>query len=212
MLFRSRSLGYPHAVARYLVGLLTTTTPSAVFERDPAGAKAPRSTRNLFHLPHLPQGAPTSPALANLAAFRLDTRLASLARKLGGAYTRYADDLAFSGDEAFAQKIGALLAAVRAIANDEGFSIHDKKTKIMRRGVRQSMLGLVVNERVAIDRRDYDRLKAILVNCARHGPESQNREHHRDFRAHLAGRVAFVESVDRRRGERLAEMLAKVKW
>jgi hypothetical protein len=50
---------------------------------------------------HLPQGAPTSPALANLAAFRLDIRMAALAKRFGATMTRYADDIAFSGDREF---------------------------------------------------------------------------------------------------------------
>ena len=47
---------------------------------------------------HLPQGAPTSPVLSNIIAHHLDNRLLGVARKMGYKYTRYADDLAFSGE------------------------------------------------------------------------------------------------------------------
>ena len=86
-----RALGYPWAVAWRLAGLCATVTPRAVRDRLPDGEE-------IHSRPHLPQGAPTSPALANLLAWRLDLRLDRLARSAGAAYTRYTDDLAFSGD------------------------------------------------------------------------------------------------------------------
>ncbi len=52
--------------------------------------------------------------------------------------------------------------------------------------------GVVVNARTNVPRATFDRLKAVLTNCARHGPGDQNRDNHPDFRAHLTGRVAHV--------------------
>ena len=67
------------------------------FQLD-AGADQRREAAWLYGRRHLPQGAPTSPALANVCAWRIDRRLAGLAEAAGADYTRYADDLAFSGD------------------------------------------------------------------------------------------------------------------
>jgi RNA-directed DNA polymerase len=80
------------------------------------------------------------------------------------------------------------------------------------KGVRQLLAGLVTNQRPNIVRRDFDRLKAVLTNCARLGPESQNRERRPRFRAHLEGRVAFVEMVTPNKGKRLREILERIRW
>ncbi len=61
-------------------------------------------------------------------------------------------------------------------------------------------------------RGDYDRLKAILHNCVRFGPASQNRDNHPDFRAHLTGRVAWVLAVNPERGRKLAAKLDAITW
>ena len=86
--------------------------------------------------PHLPQGAPTSPALANLAAFRLDRRLTGLATSATLAYSRYADDLTFSlpNGHKGEPKLGALMGLVKRVVEAEGFRIHPEKTRLARSG------------------------------------------------------------------------------
>jgi hypothetical protein len=139
---------------------------------------------------HLPQGAPTSPALANLAAFGLDRRLDGLAAALGARYSRYADDLAFSGGLHLRRTRADVGRLVATIAGEEGFRLHPAKTSCRTSAQRQVLAGVVVNRRPNVARKDYDRLKAIVHNAARAGGASQNRLGHPDFRASLEGRVA----------------------
>ena len=194
-----RTVGYPEAVANLLTGICTHSTPRAL-----GGA--------LYTRPHLPQGAPTSPALANLCMYRADCRLTGLAAGAGAHYTRYADDLAFSGDAHFEQGAEPFSLRAAAILLEEGFEVHHRKTRIMRQGVRQYLAGLVTNQHPNIPRPDYDRLKATLSNCIRYGPESQNRDAHPAFRQHLEGRVAWVESVNPQRGKRLRVIYEQIKF
>jgi hypothetical protein len=78
--------------------------------------------------PHLPQGAPTSAALANLCAFRLDLRLDGLAQVLGARYTRYADDIVLSGGAHLIDALSRITAWVGRIALEEGFTLNHRKT------------------------------------------------------------------------------------
>ena len=213
-----RTAGYPESVADLLAGICTNTVPSQVWSEAAAALPAPRrieavvETKSLYSKPHLPQGAPASPALANLCAYRADCRLAGLAKAAGAEYSRYADDLAFSGGEAWERGVDRFAAHAAAILGEEGFSVHHRKTRVMRQGVRQHLAGLVVNRHANVMRSDYDRLKAMLTNCIRLGPESQNRESHHDFRAHLEGRVGFVESIHAGKGKRLRALLDSIVW
>ena len=172
-----RTAGYPDQVAALLAGLCTSVAPARVWRDIKAGQPEElREARERYRWPHLPQGAPTSPALANLCAYRMDCRLSALATAAGYAYTRYADDLAFSAAESRGRgEMERFLARVAAIAAEEGFALHHRKTRVMRRSVRQHLAGLVVNERVNVARDEVDRLKAVLRNCVRWGPASQNR-------------------------------------
>ena len=210
--------GYPEPVARWLTGLCTNTVPLAVWneagrhELDPVRSSAAWQARRLYRQPHLPQGAPTSPALANLAAHRLDARLVGIARAAQASYTRYADDLVFSGGEAFARSIGRFPIHAAAIALEEGFTVQHRKTRVMRQGVRQRAAGVVINQKMNISRSEYDQLKAILYNCVRHGPQDQNRAGVADFRAHLAGRVAHAGRLNVERGERLTRIFERIRW
>ena len=207
-----RTLGYPEQTARALTGLVTTATPLAVFRRLPDHERHSRETAMDFNAPHLPQGAPTSPALANLAAFALDRRIAGLARRFGLTYTRYADDLAFSGNSTLRRQSATFLSSLAEITADEGYALNPIKTHLMTRATRQRVTGIVVNDHINIDRVSFDRLKAILTNCVRHGPADQNREGIRDFRAHLAGRVAWVEHVNPVRGAKLRRIYGRIDW
>lgn len=207
-----RSIGYPWPVARRLTGLCTTVTPGGVFGDLPAQRRPDWAMRQRYCAPHLAQGAPTSPALANLCAWRLDCRLHGLARRMGARYTRYADDLAFSGGADFAVRNRAFLRLAETIIRDEGFAPNARKTRVMRRNGRQQITGLVVNDRLNVPRPAYDALKATLHNCLRHGPASQNRDGHPDFRAHLDGRVAWVEAVNPQRSLRLRRMFDAIAW
>lgn len=209
-----RTFGYPEAVARLLTGLCTTRLPADVWDArpNPAPDGSDHPTWQRLHARHLPQGAPTSPALANLAAFRLDCRLAKLAASLGADYTRYADDLTFSGGAELARGAKRLAALVAVIAGEEGFTVNHRKTRVMRRAGRQEVAGVVVNTRPNVRRAEWDEIKAILTNCVRHGPAGQNRANHPDFRAHLTGRVAHVAAVNPARGRKLWAILDRIAW
>src|SRR5208282_1714381 len=87
--------------------------------------------RRLYCWPHLPQGAPTSPSLANFCAYRADCRLTGLAEAAGAVYTRYADDLAFSGGEEFERRVQRFSIHAAAVLLEEGFTAHHRKTRIM---------------------------------------------------------------------------------
>lgn len=209
-----RTVGYPEGVADLLAGLCTNSTPLDVWEenRIQTAACQMRQARWLYSQPHLPQGAPTSPALANLCAYRLDCRLRGLAQSAGAVYTRYADDLAFSGDRDFERVAKRFHLHACATVMEEGFSVHHRKTRIMRHGVCQRLTGMVVNECLNVPRDDFDRLKATLTNCIRFGPESQNRRGHNDYRRHLDGRISYIEMVNPARGRRLRKLFNQLEW
>src|SRR6185369_15556095 len=141
-----------------------------------------------------------------------DVRLQALAQSSGAHYRRYADDLAFSGGAALSRSSGRFVCLVAAIAQEEGFSVNFRKTRVMQKSIRQQVTGIVVNQKPNIRREDYDRLKATLHNCARFGPQSQNRNALRDYRAHLAGRIAHLGAINSQRGERLRVLFERIAW
>jgi RNA-directed DNA polymerase len=99
-------------------------------------------TRLTTRAGELPQGAPTSPELANIIARRLDSRLDGLCQRCGWRYTRYCDDITVSGNGVF----GGAKRVIEAIIASEGFEVNTKKTRVHRRGQSQMVTGLVVNE------------------------------------------------------------------
>lgn len=197
-----RQLGYSPAAAT-VFALLCTEAPRrrVTYAGRPLWVATGRRA--------LPQGACTSPALSNLSARRLDSRLSGIAAKLGFRYTRYADDLTFSApaDEG---TVGYLLARVRHIAQDEGFAVNEAKTRVQRRSARQIVTGVVVNERPGVPRETVRRLRAILHRARTEGLAVQNRENHPHFEAWLRGMVAYVQMINPAQGTPLRDALAQV--
>ena len=90
--------------------------------------------------------------------------------------------------------------------------MHTRKTHFLRRSVRQQVAGIVVNVHPNVNRREYDRLKATLINCLRHGPATQQRDGPADFQAHLLGRIGYVAMLNPTRGEKLRGLFDRIRW
>ena len=114
----------------------------------------------------------------------------------------------FSGDA----PVAGLISRVAEIAIEEGFRVRDEKTRVMPAHRRQRVTGVVVNTGPAAARRDYDELRGLLHNCARTGPEAQNRAGHPAFREHLQGRIAWVSTGRPTRAAKLRDLFAAIDW
>ena len=205
-------LGYSPAVARELMALCTTATPEPVLERLRTEGGLTWTQAMRLRDAHLPQGAPTSAALANLCAFRLDIRIGGLARALGARYTRYADDIVLSGDANLLRWADRVETRIGAWALDEGFALNHRKTRRVARSRRQEVCNIVVNERLNLPRIEFDRLKAQLHACATKGASAQNREDLPNWEQYLRGRVAWAEQLNGRKAQRLRRLLDRIDW
>ena len=188
-----QSLGYSPSVATVLA-LLCTESPRRLIEYN--GQRYWVAVGPLG----LPQGACTSPALSNMAARTLDRRLSGMCGQRGWTYTRYADDLTFSAPRGKTGEIAPLLARVRHLVADEGFTLHPRKRRIQRASGRQSVTGIVVNDRLALPREEVRRLRAILHGARTTGLAAQNRSHRPDFEPWVRGKLAYLAMVDPERG------------
>jgi RNA-directed DNA polymerase len=206
-------LGYPKAVSRYLALLCSNQVPEAVLK--------PRisdwTVRKQYQQRHLPQGAPSSPVLANLIAYRLDCRLTGLAASIGATYTRYADDLLLSGTKhADASRLVPLIGHIVA---DEGFLLNYRKTRIMGRGQQQKATGIIINQRQNIDRKSFDQFKALLHNCIVNGVSSQQ-DRYQMFDpcnqkltlSRIQGQLAYFKMVNPCKAQKLTKLFDKIIW
>ena len=141
-------------------------------------------------------------------AARLDRRLHAYAVGAGWSYSRYADDLVFSStEEGSAAVLRAALPRLTAIIEDEGFRVRHDKLTISGRHRQQKICGIVVNERLNLDRRSFDLLKAQL-HAFRHGraqpPDGLTRE---ELRQRLTGQLAWLRQLHPQRAARLERYL-----
>jgi RNA-directed DNA polymerase len=185
------ALGYGYRVATTLAVLTTEAErqPSMIKETTYLVATGQR---------YCVQGAPTSPGLCNAIALRLDRRLSGLAAKLGFSYTRYADDLTFSGDDAGC--LPALKRLAKRIIEEEGFRLNEAKTRIMRRGCRQSVVGVTVNDVAGLSRQERRRLRAMIHQTNK---ESANPA----VLARIRGKLAFLAMLNTRQAASMRKTL-----
>lgn len=196
--------GYSSAVAT-VFALLCTECPRRKVEFNGQTWHVATGPRGL------PQGACTSPALSNQVARRLDKRLQGLGQKLGLSYTRYADDLTISGDTELLTRVGYVMARLRHIAEDEGFVVNEKKSRVLRRNSAQTVTGLVVNDKPGVARSEVRRIRAILHQAKTAGLAAQNREQHPNFPAWLEGKIAYIGMARPELGAKLRQELARLR-
>jgi RNA-directed DNA polymerase len=152
----------------------------------------------------LPQGAPSSPAITNIICRGLDARLSHIADKLGFTYTRYADDITFSGSGESQNKIGQALRQIKYAVEQEGFQLNESKTRIQRKPGRQEVTGLVVNnEKVSVSRDVLRRFRATLKHIERDGPAGKHWGPSPHVMSSIEGFANFVAMVDEEKGRAL---------
>lgn len=153
----------------------------------------------------LPTGAPTSPAIANFALVSADKSIGKAAHKHGITYTRYADDLTFSGDG----NTPKILPFVEKVLGQAGYKLKQNKTNIYRRGRRQMVTGLVVNDKPNVARRIRRRLRAAVHSvCTEQTSFWNGRTMNMN---ELQGRLAFLAMVQPQEAAALQSKLARLK-
>jgi retron-type reverse transcriptase len=198
-----RSLGYSKQVATILA-LLTTEPNNQCVELDGDHYYVKRGER------HLPQGAPTSPALTNLLCRRLDARLQGAAHSLGFCYTRYADDVTFSANRDNAKNLRKLQWRLEKIVAEEGFQLHPEKSRVMRNSTQQEVTGIVVNEKPSIDRKTLRRFRALLHQMEHQGPDGCHWGDSPNVLSTAKGYANFIAMVDKPKGQRYLDQIARI--
>lgn len=193
------ALGYSRSVATIFTQLCTEP-PVEELEMDGETWQVATGVR------HLPQGAPTSPAISNLLCRRMDARMAGIARKHGFVYTRYADDLTFSSPGGDREASRRLLWQVKRVIEEEGFHLHPDKLRIMSKGRRREVTGLIVGEKPSVPREDVRAFRALLNRLEKHGPAGCAwRGEKRHVLAKVVGYANYLRMVDAERYAVLTE-------
>jgi hypothetical protein len=206
--------GYSYPVASTLAVLMTEAlrqpvlVASTVPQDREVGSSVPRTRPPLavdaqvFHVPigqrHCVQGAPTSPGICNALLLRLDHRLAGLAKKHGLSYTRYADDLTFSGASSRAAAHRCRLTVTRII-QEEGFTLNAAKTRLMAQAGRQTVTGVVVNQVLGLSRTERRRLRAMIHRLGTGPLQPANGKLH----AHVTGKLAYLHMLNPAQAQKL---------
>lgn len=212
-------LGFPKLLSFELARLVTV----AVKQTDPKPDVAARWTAipiyQCVHEGMLPQGAPTSPMLANLAMVDTDEILHDFAMKHGMNYTRYADDLAFScDDDRQIEEIRRFKRSVLSLLNQAGFRPNHRKTVIRGPGTRRVVLGMLVDSdrpRLPKEYKEKIRLHLHYLKSPSHGPSVHSASRNTSVSGmfhHVRGLIAWAETVEPEFGRAALADFKSVNW
>lgn len=204
-------LGYTRSVSYYLAKLCCVT-PSESHKLSLLSVNALKNLYSGRRVSILPQGACTSPGISNLAAFILDIRLNKYAIKNDYSYTRYADDLTFSGEA----KNKLLKTLIKEIIEKEGFVLNEKKGSYRHKGNRQVVTGLNVNSKVSVPKKKRKQIYSHLHNCIQFGPynhlEKINMRRKMNYRDWLLGHILYIYSIQPEVGKKMKSRFDMINW
>ena len=198
-----RSFGYSE-VAATIFGLICTEAELEAVELDGKTYYVALGDR------HLPQGSPASPAITNILCRRLDKRLTQMAQQWGFVYTRYADDLTFS-TTANHPRICNILKNTDSIVRHEGFQINQTKTRVLRNNRQQEVTGIVVNDKLNIDRKTLKRFRATLHQIETNGIANTSWGNGNDTMSSIQGFANFVAMVNPAKGAIFLSQIQRIK-
>lgn len=160
----------------------------------------------------LPQGSPASPMLSNIVNLKLDARLSALAKTYGASYSRYADDITFSGNCG----IKKLISISEKILNDEGYEVNKNKTRIAYKHQRQEVTGIIVNgDRLRISKKYKRNLNQEIYYCKKFGVKHHMKKTNNTkafYKEHLYGKAYFVNMVEPEVGKEMLKQLNCIGW
>lgn len=143
----------------------------------------------------LPQGAPTSPIVANMICHYMDFKILKIAKKYKLNYTRYADDLTFStNDKKMESDFDNFISDIEKIVNASGFKINEKKTRIQFRTNIQKVTGLVVNEKINVSNQYYKITRAMANSLYKTGKYNIDGKY--GTINQLEGRFCFIDQLN----------------
>jgi RNA-directed DNA polymerase len=217
-----RKCGYPALLSFEMARLCTILKPRAPFHNcktRPYDRYKIKEYVNI-RLGTLPQGAPSSPMLANLVSMKMDEEITSLAEVYGCTYTRYADDMTFStAEDLNRQSISQIINRMTHLLASFGYRLNQKKTKVISPGARKIYLGLNVNESKPHLTKAYKRrISKHLYFCLKSevGPEAHSK-HLRfysiiGFKNHLYGLIAYAKQIEPDFGNSCMQDFNKINW
>jgi hypothetical protein len=205
-----KGLGYSHYVGGILADIMTVG--NIPHQKNPKKLRV-----------GVPQGAPTSGTICNIIANeRFDKQVLAYFDKMNEElpndrkwkYSRYSDDMSITcGARVTRKKVNDVITKVTEIVQNSGYRINRKKTRVIHRYFRKSMLGIVFNQHPNIAKDRYMRLRALCHNCLVQGFEKQlkitKKESVDELCFWLGGTINYVGQIHPARGAKLRDVYEK---